>query len=81
MIPNRRGTDIDSADGKKEAHIRFQTLPMVGSRITVDLFDSTIKDGNQSHLESHFYRWSDEGADIATMFLQKKGFRVVVTLK
>jgi hypothetical protein len=81
VVPTRRGTDLDSSDGKKDAHIRLETLPMVGMRVVVDLFDSAIKDGNQAHLESHFYHWSDEGAEKATKFLQKKGFRVVVMLK
>ena len=81
VIPTRRGTEFDSADGKIDGRVRMQTLPMVGAQIIVDLFDSTIKDGNEAHLDSKFYKWTEEGADKATMFLQKKGFRVVVLIK
>lgn len=81
VIPTRRGTEFESVDGKIEGRIRMQTLPVVGARIIVDLFDSTIEDGDKAHLDSKFFKWTEEGADKATMLLQKKRFRVVVMLK
>lgn len=78
VIPKRRGTETTSVDGKIEANIRFATLPMVGSRIIIDFFDPTIEDGDDAHIESKFFKWTDEGAGKATIYLQKKGFKVVV---
>lgn len=78
VVPTRRGTYLKSTDGTKDCHIAFRTLPQAGAKIVIDLFDSTIEDGNRAYLESHFYPCVDEGADKATKFLRKHGFKVEV---
>lgn len=81
VVPTRAGRDLDSRDGKKDGHIRIETYKGVGTRIYVDLFDSSVKDADRAHLKSADFEWTDEGANEATQFLQKNGFQVVVMLK
>ncbi len=80
VIPTRAGRDIDSADGKLDGHIRIETYEGE-TQIYLYLFDSSVRDPNQAHLQSKAFSWTDEGADETTKFLQGKGFRVAVVLK
>jgi hypothetical protein len=81
VVPTRVGKDLESEDGKKDAHIRIETYKQVGTNIFVDVFDSAIEDANKAHLISQAFQWNNEGGDEATRFLQKQGFRVVVLIK
>jgi hypothetical protein len=81
IIPTRFGTDIENQDGTLDAHIRIETYRGVGTNLFVDLFDSSIRDASEAHLKSEVFPWTDEGADRATRFLQRHGFRVVVMLR
>lgn len=81
VVPTRTGKDLESADGKKDAHIRIETYKQLGTNIFVDVFDSAIENADMAHLTSRVFRWNDEGAGEATRFLQKTGFRVAVLIK
>lgn len=81
VIPTRAGKDLESHDGTKDAHIRIEGYDEVGTNIYVDIFDSTIKDSSLAHLVSEMFHWTDDGADQATHFLQRYGFRCAVMIK
>ena len=81
VVPTRGGTDLDSGDGTKDAHIRIESYKGVGTKIFVDVFDSKVRDSSSAHLVSEMFEWTDEGANLATLFLQKHGFRVAVMIK
>lgn len=81
IIPTRAGQDLDSVNGKLDGHIRIETYRELGTRIYVDLFDSSVRDANSAHIDSLLFPWTDEGADEATRFLQSRGFRVAIALK
>ena len=72
---------MENEDGKKDAHIRIETYKQLGTNVYVDIFDSAIEDANEAHLTSQVFQWNDEGADLATRFLQKHGFRVAILIK
>ena len=72
---------MENRDKTKDGHIRIEAYKQIGTDIYVDLFDSAMKDPNEAHLTSESYPWTDEGADEATRFLQKHGFRIVVMIK
>lgn len=79
--PTRRGTDSENATKTMDAHVRVETYKQVGTNVYVDIFNSAIEDPNEAHLISELFHWTDEGAEEATRFLQKRGFRVAVMLK
>lgn len=81
VVPTRAGRDLESEDGKKDAHIRIETYEQMGTNIFVDIFDSAIEDANRAHLISQVFHWNNEGADEATRFLQMHGFRAVVLIR
>ena len=81
VVPTRSGRDLDSNDGTRDAHIRIERYKEVSTDIYVDIFDSTVKDPNKAHKVSETFPWTDEGADQATRFLQKQGFRTAVMIK
>ncbi len=72
---------MENRDRTKDGHIRIEAYKQFGTNIYVDLFDSGIKDSNDAHLTSECFQWADEGAEEATRFLQKHGFRIVVMIK
>ena len=72
---------MDNRDKTKDGHIRIEVYKQIGTNIYVDLFDSAIRDPNKAHFTSESYPWTNEGADEATRFLQKHGFRIVVMIK
>ena len=72
---------MKNRDNTKDGHIRIEAYKQIGTDIYVDLFDCAIRDPNRAHLISESYAWTDEGADEATRFLQKHGFRIVVMIK
>ena len=81
IIPTRTGRDLTNMDETEDAHIRIETYKAIGTRIYVDVFDSSVQDPSAAHIVSEMFPWSDEGADEATQFLQKHKFRVAVVLK
>jgi hypothetical protein len=81
VIPTRRGRDLQSAVKARDAHVRIEAYKKVGTNIFVDVFDSAIEDPDRAHLVSEAFPWSDQGADEATRFLQKRGFRVAIMIK
>lgn len=81
IVPTRAGKDLENMDNTKDTHIRIETYKEVGTNVYVDLFDSAIEDPDDAHITTEMFPWSDEGADLATRFLQNHGFRVVVMIK
>ena len=80
LVPTRSGKDLNN-DGTRDAHIRIESYKDVGTNIYVDVFDSAVKDPSDAHVVSEMFPWTDEGADQATRFLQKHGFRAAVMIK
>jgi len=78
IIPTVRGTDLFSEDGRLDGHVRIETYKQVGTRIFVDLFDSSIKDADEAHLLSDFFQLNEDGALQATSFLKRFGFNVII---
>ena len=81
VVPTRGGKDLENMDKTKDAHIRIETYKEVGTNVYVDLFDSAVEDPNGAHITSEIFPWTDDGADLATRFLQKHSFRVSVMIK
>ncbi|MDV3278027.1 MAG: hypothetical protein LYZ69_06110 [Nitrososphaerales archaeon] len=81
VIPTRAGKDLENADRTRDAHIRIESYRHVGTNVYVDVFDSATEDADDAHIVSEAFPWADEGADQATRFLQKFGFRTVVMIK
>ena len=80
VVPTRRGKDLNSVQAR-DAHVRIETYKPLGTNIFIDVFDSAIEDHDEAHLVSEAFPWSDRGADEATRFLRKHGFRVAVVVK
>ncbi len=81
VVPTRRGTDLQTKDGKIDGHIRIESYKNVGTMIYVDLFVSAVSDPDEAHITSEAFPWSDAGANDATKFLQENGFKVVIMIR
>jgi hypothetical protein len=81
VIPSRRGTDLSNSDGTEDAHIRIEKYEQIDTTICVDRFDSAIRDANKAHIVLNSFSHSNQGAEEATQYLQKHGFRVAVIIK
>lgn len=81
VVPTSAGRDLDNVGKTKDAHIRIETYKEVGTNLYVDVFDSMIEDPHDAHTVSEVFPWANRGAEEATRFLQKHGFRAVVMLK
>ena len=81
VVPTRRGKDLQNSVQDRDAQIRIETYKQIGTNIFIDVFDSTIQDHDEAHLVSESFLWSEQGADEATRFLQKYGFRIAVVIK
>jgi hypothetical protein len=72
---------VDSSDKKHDAHIRLERFPGGQRRvITVDVFDSAVKDAKKAHVESEFFPLSRQGTAEASDFLLGYAFDVKVVL-
>jgi hypothetical protein len=81
LIPTRRGKDIRSWDEAFDGHIRIETYTGVGTDIYVDIFDSALLDAAAAQIVSACFPLTDTGANAATEFLNRIGFRVVVAIR
>ena len=81
IVPTRHGKDLQNSVQARDAHIRIETYKQIGTNVFIDVFDSAIEDHDEAHLASEAFPWSDRGADEASRFLQKYGFRVAVVVK
>jgi hypothetical protein len=70
LQPNKYGSDVASADGRFDGHVRLERL-RVKDWIMVDIFDSRIQDAHAAHLEGYGFTNDLEGAEAATNFLHK----------
>ncbi len=75
ITPTKKGTDLESADQKYDAHVR---LEKAGGEwlIFVDVFDSTVKRANPAHVDSDSFPVTASGAKEATDYLREYGFDV-----
>lgn len=71
--PTRRGMDLTNLTETRDAHVRI-----LDDAISVDVFDSTVEDHDDAHLESEEFSNTDEGAMEATEFLRSFAFDVKV---
>ena len=69
------GTDLHSEDGKFDAHIRAEKDPEGVHQITVDVFDSRVRDNNRAHVDSELFDNTNQGAADAEDYLLGYGFR------
>jgi hypothetical protein len=81
VIPRRKGTDISNHDGSVDGHIRIETYEGVGTKIYVDLFDSSIKNATKAHMRSEAFPCTEEGTSKATCLLERYGFAVIIRLE
>jgi hypothetical protein len=82
VTPTARGRDLDSSDHRHDAHIRLERFE--GDRkdvITVDVFDSSVKDAKKAHVESEAFPVTKQGAADASDFLLGYGFEAKVRLR
>jgi hypothetical protein len=77
VVPTEKGRDLDSTDGKRDAHLRLERQD---GRVVVcaDVFDSTVANPNEAHLDSDCESWGNLGAGQITDFLRGYGFDVRV---
>lgn len=73
--------DLDNIEGNEDANIRIETNEAFATVICVDRFKSDTKDANEAHIGSEFFLYSNAGAEEATQFLQRHGFRAAVAIK
>jgi hypothetical protein len=82
ITPTAAGQDLTSTDGKRDAHIRIEEQEYVpgtkGTMICVDVFDSSVFDPNEAHMDSFCTPWGNLGAGEMTDFLKGYGFNVTV---
>jgi hypothetical protein len=81
VAPTSEGKDLDSADGTIDGHIRLETYKHLGTKIYVDLFDSSIRNPSRAHIISEMFPYTNKGARESTRFLQGNGFQAEVMLR
>ncbi len=81
LVPNRVGKDIENQDKTIDGHIRIETYKLLGTRIYVDLFDSSTAEAHQAYLISEMFPYTSDGARKSTEFLQGFGFQLEVALR
>ena len=77
LKPNRYGSDVASADGRFDGHVRLERL-RAKDWIMVDIFDFGVKDAHAAHLEGYGFTNDLAGANAATSFLRKYNIGVRV---
>jgi hypothetical protein len=76
VIPTFDGEDIFDSTGRYDGHVRVEHYEQLGTKIYVDLFDSSIDLATKAHVDSEFFNYNVRGAKEATEFLSANGFKV-----